>query len=177
MRDGFLDIYVCSSTDRRQSFRKNLLFLNNGDLTFSERAEAYGIGDVAYSTHSAFLDYDKDGDLDLFLLNHSIDRYALFSEEFAELREGRDPWFGQKLFRNDGDRFTEVTWDAGIFSSAINFGLGVAVADFNGDHWPDIYVCNDYYEKDYFYINQKDGTFREADGGLLQVHLPVLHGL
>ena len=159
--DGFLDIYVCSSTDRRQSFRKNLLFLNNGDLTFSESAEEYGIADVAYSTHSAFLDYDKDGDLDLFVLNHSLDRFAWFSEESAQLRTGRDPWFGQKLFRNDGNRFTEVTWDAGIFSSAINFGLGVAVADFNGDHWPDIYVCNDYYEKDYFYINQKDGTFRE----------------
>ncbi len=159
--DGLLDIYVCSSTDKRQRFRKNLLFLNNGDLTFSERAEEYGIADVAYSTHSAFLDYDKDGDLDLFVLNHSIDRYAFYSEDFVQLREGRDPWYGQKLFRNDGKSFTEVTWDASIYSSAINFGLGVAVADFNGDHWPDIYVCNDYYEKDYFYINQQDGTFRE----------------
>ena len=159
--DGFLDIYVSCSTDRRQSFRKNLLFINNGDLTFTESAEEYGIGDLAYSTHSAFLDYDKDGDLDLFVLNHSLDRFAFFSEDYVQLREGRDPWYGQKLFRNDGKSFTEATWDAGIYSSAINFGLGVAVADFNGDHWPDIYVCNDYYEKDYFYINQKDGTFSE----------------
>lgn len=160
--DGFLDIYVANSTDQRQRLRKNFLFMNNGDQTFTERAEEYGIADNAYSTHSAFLDYDKDGDLDLFSLNHSVDQYALFREEFIQLRNSRDTRYGQKLFRNDGDRFTEVTSTAGIFNSALNFGLGLAIADFNGDHWPDIYVCNDYYEKDYFYINQKDGTFREC---------------
>ncbi|MEN8203109.1 MAG: VCBS repeat-containing protein [Bacteroidota bacterium] len=160
--DGFLDIYVANSTDRRQRFRKNFLFLNNGDLTFTEQAEAYGIADNAYTTHSTFLDYDKDGDLDLFVLNHSVDKFAMFSEDFIPFRYGRAPWYGQKLFRNDGNRFTEVTRTAGFFSGALNFGLGVAVADFNGDHWPDLYVCNDYYEKDYFYINQKDGTFRES---------------
>ncbi len=159
--DGFLDIYVCSSSDRRQRFRKNLLFINNGDLTFTESAEEYGIADPAYSTHSAFLDYDKDGDLDLFVLNHTLDRFAMYTKESVKFRKGRDLMYGQKLFRNDSNRFTEVTRDARIFSSAINFGLGVTVADFNGDHWPDIYVCNDYYEKDYFYINQKDGTFLE----------------
>jgi len=160
--DGFLDIYVANSTDARQRFRKNFLYLNNGDLTFTERAEDYGIADHAYSTHSAFLDYDKDGDLDLFSLNHSVDKYALFHMNFLGLRYGREPWYGQKLYRNDGDRFTEVTMSAGILSNAINFGLGVAVADFTGDHWPDIYVCNDFYEKDYFYVNQRDGTFRES---------------
>ena len=160
--DGFLDIYVANSTDQRQRFRKNFLFMNNGDLTFTERAEEYGIADHAYTTHSAFLDYDKDGDLDLFSLNHSVDKYALFRKEFIPFRNSRDTRYGQKLFRNDGKRFTEVTSTAGIFNSALNFGLGVAIADFNGDHWPDIYVCNDYYEKDYFYINQKDGTFREC---------------
>ncbi len=160
--DGFLDIYVCSSSDRRARFRKNLLFVNNGDLTFTDKAETYGIADAAFSTHSAFLDYDKDGDLDLFVLNHSADKFAMYSENFIGLRNSRDPWYGQKLFRNEGSRFTEVTRDAGIFCSALNFGLGVAVADFNGDHWPDMYVCNDYFEKDYFYINQKDGTFREC---------------
>jgi len=160
--DGFLDIYVANSTDQRQRLRENFLFLNNGDLTFTERAEEFGLADNAYSTHSAFLDYDKDGDLDLFSLNHSVDKYAIFREEFTQFRSSRDPWYGQKLYRNDGERFTEVTSSAGIFNSALNFGLGVAVADFNGDHWPDIYVCNDYYEKDYFYINQKDGTFREC---------------
>ena len=160
--DGLLDIYVANSTNRRQRFRKNLLFLNNGDLTFSEQAEELGIADNAYTTHSAFLDYDKDGDLDLFSLNHSVDMFAMFSEDYIGLRNSRDPWYGQKLFRNDGSRFTEVTSSAGIYTSALNFGLGVAIADFNGDHWPDIYVCNDYYEKDYFYLNQQDGTFREC---------------
>ena len=160
--DGFLDIYVANSTDKRQRFRKNFLFLNNGDLSFTERAEEYGIADHAYTTHSAFLDYDKDGDLDLFSLNHSVDKFAMFSENYVRLRNSRDPWYGQKLYRNDGKSFTEVTTTAGIHTSALSFGLGIAVADFNGDHWPDIYVCNDYYEKDYFYINQKDGTFRES---------------
>jgi len=160
--DGYLDIYVANSTDKRQRFRKNYLFINNGDQSFTEKAEEYHIADHAYSTHSAFLDYDKDGDLDLFSLNHSVDNFAVFREDFIGLRNSRDLWYGQKLYRNDGERFTEITRDAGIYSSALNFGLGVAVADFNGDHWPDIYVCNDYYEKDYFYINQQDGTFKES---------------
>jgi hypothetical protein len=159
--DGYLDIYVCSSTDGRPEYRRNLLFINNGDLTFSEMAGQYGIEDPAYSTHSAFFDYDKDGDLDLFVLNHSVDRYAMFNENSEGFKHEYDPKYGQKLFRNDGDAFSDVTKDAGIISNVINFGLGVAVSDFNNDHWPDIYVCNDYYENDYLYINQKDGTFSE----------------
>jgi len=130
--DGFLDIYVCSSTDGRPQFRKNILFLNNGDLTFTDRSEEYGIGDPDYSTHSAFLDYDKDGDLDLFVLNHSVDLYAMFNEESILLKNVMDLRYGQKLFRNDGSGFTEVTRDAGILSNVLTFGLGVAVADFNG---------------------------------------------
>ncbi|MEE9462548.1 MAG: VCBS repeat-containing protein, partial [Bacteroidales bacterium] len=159
--DGFLDIYVCSSTDGRPIYRKNLLFINNGDLTFSEKANEYGIEDPAYSTHSAFFDYDKDGDLDLFVINHSTDRYTRFNEESPGFKQEYSSRFGHKLFRNDGDGFTEVTKDAGILSNVLNFGLGIAVSDFNNDHWPDIYICNDYYEQDYFYINQKDGTFSE----------------
>jgi hypothetical protein len=159
--DGFLDIYLCSSTDGRPEFRKNLLFINNGDLTFSEKAAAYGIDDPAYSTHSAFFDYDKDGDLDLFSLNHSVDSYAMFNERSAGYKNEPSAKYGHKLFRNDGDSFTEVTREAGIISNVINFGLGIAVADYNNDHWPDIYICNDYYEQDYLFINQKDGTFSE----------------
>ncbi|MEN8230100.1 MAG: VCBS repeat-containing protein, partial [Bacteroidota bacterium] len=159
--DGFLDIYLCSSTDGRAKYRKNILYINNGDLTFTDRAEAYGIEDPAYSTHSAFLDYDKDGDLDLFVINHSLDTYTRFNENSAGHKEEYSPIFGHKLFRNDGETFAEVTKEAGILSNVINFGLGITVSDFNNDHWPDIYICNDYYEQDYFYINQKDGTFSE----------------
>jgi hypothetical protein len=159
--DRLLDIYVCSSTDGRPKYRKNLLFINQGNLTFSEKAVEFGIDDPAYSTHSAFFDYDKDGDLDLFTINHSLDRYAMFSEQSTGYRNEYDPRFGHKLFRNDGNTFKEVTAEAGIISNVINFGLGIAVADFNNDHWPDVYICNDYYEKDYMYINQKDGTFTE----------------
>ncbi len=159
--DGFLDIYVCSSTDGRPKYRKNLLFINNGDLTFTEKAEEYGIDDPAYSTHSSFFDYDKDGDLDLFVINHSLDRFAMFNEKSPGYKNISNAKFGQKLFRNDGDLFTDVTKETGIHSNVINFGLGIAVSDFNDDHWPDIYICNDYYEQDYLYINQKDGTFSE----------------
>ncbi len=159
--DGLLDIYVCSSTDARAKYRRNLLFINNGDLTFSEKAREYGIEDPAYSTHSAFFDYDKDGDLDLFVLNHSIDHYTVFNKNSPKFKQQSNPKFGQKLFRNDGHSFTDVTKEAGIHSNVINFGLGIAVSDFNNDHWPDIYICNDFYEQDYLYINQKDGTFKD----------------
>jgi enediyne biosynthesis protein E4 len=159
--DGFLDIYLCSSTDGRPEYRRNLLFINNGDLTFSEKAREYGIDDPAYSTHSAFFDYDKDGDLDLFSLNHSVDSYAMFNERSPGYKNEPSEKYGHKLFKNEGSYFREVTREAGIISNVINFGLGIAVADFNNDNWPDIYICNDYYEQDYLFINQKDGTFSE----------------
>jgi hypothetical protein len=162
--DGFLDIYVCSSTDGRSIYRRNKLYINNGDLTFTDMAEDYGLEDPAYSTHSAFLDYDKDGDLDLFVINHSLDRFTRFNADSPGYKNEHDPRFGHKLFRNDGIRFTDVSEEAGIVSNVINFGLGIAVADFNNDHWPDIYVCNDFYEQDYFFINQKNGTFSEQLG-------------
>jgi hypothetical protein len=159
--DGFVDIYVCSSTDDRPIYRRNLLYINNGDLTFSEKATEYGIGDPAYSTHSTFFDYDKDGDLDLFVLNHSVDKYAMFTKKSAEYKKKQSSEYGEKFYINLGNRFVDATKETGIHSNVINFGLGVAVADFNNDKWPDIYVCNDYYENDYFYMNQKDGTFSE----------------
>ena len=159
--DGFLDIYLCSSTDSRPEFRKNLLFINNGDLTFTEKAAEYGITDPAYSTHSTFFDYDKDGDLDLFVINHSVDKFTSFNDKSIAYKKLKSSEYGQKFYINVGDRFVEATEKAGIISNVINFGLGVTVADFNNDNWPDIYVCNDYYETDYLYINQKDGTFKE----------------
>jgi hypothetical protein len=156
--DGFLDIYVCSSTDGRAKYRKNLLFINNGDLTFTERGAEYGVNDSSYSTHSAFFDYDKDGDLDLFVINHSLDIYA---KPDPKLKDLDDPKYTHKLFKNNGGKFVDVSKEAGLISNVLNFGLGIAVADFNNDNWPDVYICNDYYEQDYLYINQKNGTFSE----------------
>lgn len=156
--DGFLDIYVVSSTDGRPRYRKNLLYINNGDLTFTESAAAWGIDDASYSTHSAFFDYDKDGDLDLFVINHSLDEFA---HPDSAQKNMNNPVFEHKLFKNTGTRFVNANEEAGIKTNIMNFGLGLAIADFNNDGWPDIYICNDYSEQDYFYINQKDGTFSE----------------
>ncbi len=156
--DGFLDIYICCSTDGRYDYRRNLLYINNGDLTFRECAGQYGLDDPSYSTHSAFFDYDKDGDLDLFLINHSLDKYAMTNPRH---KNEHNPIYEHRLYKNTGERFVDVTHESGIITNIINFGLGLAVADFNNDNWPDIYICNDYSEQDYLFINQKDGTFSE----------------
>jgi len=156
--DGFIDIYVCSSTDGREENRRNLLFINNGDLSFTESAAVYGIDDRSYSTHSAFFDYDKDGDLDLFVMNHSLDKYA-FTD--ARNKQEHNPIFEHRLYKNTGGKFVDANRETGMITNIINFGLGLAIADFNNDKWPDIYICNDYSEQDYFYINLKNGTFSE----------------
>jgi len=156
--DGFLDIYVACSTDGRPAFRKNLLYINNGDLTFTESAAAWGIDDDGYSTHSAFFDYDKDGDLDLFVINHSLEEYARTDSSQKRMH---NPVLEHNLYKNTGKKFVNANKEAGMITNIMNFGLGLAIADFNNDKWPDIYICNDYSEQDYFYINQKDGTFSE----------------
>lgn len=156
--DGFLDIYCCVSTDGRPEYRKNLLYINNGNLTFKESGHEYGLDDEGYSTHAAFFDYDKDGDLDLFLLNHSLDKFALPE---AGNKKVHYPFFEHKLYKNTGNRFVDANAEAGMTTNILNFGLGVAIADFNNDNWPDIYVCNDYSEQDYLYINNRNGTFTE----------------
>lgn len=160
--DGWLDIYVCRSAANMTDRRRNLLFINNGDLTFTEKAAAYGLDDPGYSTQASFFDYDGDGDLDMFSLNHSTQEFAGFSRVSGEFKKRKDRMLGSKLFRNDGDRFTEVTEEAGIINNVLGFGLGVTITDANGDAWPDIYISNDYNEEDYFYLNQGDGTFRES---------------
>lgn len=159
--DGLLDIFVCKSGPLEGDARYNQLFINNGDLTFTDKAEAYGIADVGLSIHAAFFDYDRDGDLDFYLLNNSTRSVGVF-DLIPDQREIPDPNGGNKLYRNDGERFTEVTQEAGIYNSAIGFGLGVTVADVNQDNWPDIFVSNDFFERDYLYLNNQDGTFSEA---------------
>jgi len=159
--DGWLDIYVCKSGIPDTPNRNNQLFINNGDLTFTEKAEVYGINDMGLSTHASFFDYDRDGDLDCYLLNNSFQSVTEF-----DLLEGerllRDTLGANKLYRNDGDIFVDVSEEAGIYTSKIGFGLGVSVADLNRDGWLDIYVSNDFFERDYLYINNTDGTFSEA---------------
>lgn len=159
--DGLLDIYVCKSGAPSGNKRYNELFINNGDLTFTEKAREYGIADVGLSTHAAFFDYDLDGDLDCYLLNNSIRTVGGY-DLIKDQRMIRDTLGGNKLYRNDGERFSDVSEPAGIYGSAIGFGLGVTIGDINRDGWPDIYVSNDFFERDYLYINNKNGTFTES---------------
>lgn len=158
--DGLLDIYVSNSGAIEGDSKRNELFINNGDLTFSESAESLGLADSGYSIHSAFFDYDKDGDLDMYLVNNSYQAIGSF-DLMENIRINRDSTGGDKLFRNDNGLFTDVSEAAGIYGSLIGFGLGVTVGDFNMDGWIDIYVSNDFFERDYLYINQGDGTFKE----------------
>ena len=155
--DGLTDIYVCYSGKEESYKRRNQLFINKGDLKFEEKAREYGIDDPSYSTVGAFFDYDLDGDLDMYLL--ATDVVVIRGMELDKAKTMIDPYAGDKLFRNDGDHFTDVTEKSGILSNALGYGLGVAISDINKDGWPDIYVTNDYIEPDYLYINNKDGTF------------------
>ncbi len=156
--DGWLDLYVCNSGHIEGDDRENELYINNGDLTFTEEAEAWGLKDNDYSMHASFFDYDMDGDLDCFLLNNNL-IVPKPSEFYQKSRNDIDPDGGDKLYRNDGDHYTDVTRQAGIYSSDVGFGLGVSVSDLNGDMLPDIYVSNDFWERDYLYINQGNGRF------------------
>jgi hypothetical protein len=167
--DGWLDIYVCNAgIDKWKNHEGNKLFINNHDLTFSEKAKEYGLDETGYTTHAAFFDYDLDGDLDCYVLNNSfIPVNTLNYENKRELRA--EDWAvedfikggGDKLLRNDNGHFIDVSKEANIYGSLIGFGLGVTVGDVNGDHYPDLYISNDFFERDYLYINQKKGTFKE----------------
>ncbi|MBK8392367.1 MAG: VCBS repeat-containing protein [Saprospiraceae bacterium] len=158
--DGFLDIYVCYSGEIAGGKRTNELYINNGDLTFSEKASEYGLADDGFTTHASFFDYDRDGDLDCFILNNSYtdpQRIQVVSRD----RFNYGAPGGDRLYRNEGGKFVDVTKESGIFSGEIDFGLGVSTGDVNNDGYLDIYVSNDFWERDYLYINQKDGTFKE----------------
>ncbi len=166
--DGWLDIYVCNSGHMKDGNRRNKLYINNHDLSFTESAAKYGLDISAYTTQVSFFDYDMDGDLDCFMINNSPLPVNLIG--FSNRRDLPDAQWpvadflkggGDHLFRNDEGHFSEVTRQAGIHGSLISFGLGVTVGDFNGDGYPDVYVANDSYERDYLYINQKNGTFKD----------------
>jgi len=190
--DGWLDIYVCYSALKDPAARANQLFINNaksGIPTFTERAANYGLdAPGTFSTQASFFDYDRDGDLDMFLVNHGNMFYSPFFNTSA-VRNKRHPYFGNRLYRNEGQRagdsgraargvhqqsnpklqalrpqphFTDVSEEAGIHGGSINFGLGAAVSDLTGDGWPDLYVANDYEEQDYFYVNDQHGHFIES---------------
>jgi hypothetical protein len=167
--DGFLDIYVSNAGNMEGNNHDNDLFINNGDLTFTEKANDFNLAKSGFSTHASFFDYDKDGDLDAYILNNS--NVPVNSLGYASDRNKKaSDWenvpkklrgVGHLLLRNDNGKFVDVTEKAGIYGSLIAFGLGVLVSDINEDSYPDIYVSNDFYERDYLYINQKDGTFKE----------------
>jgi hypothetical protein len=142
----------------------NMLYINNGKLGFIEQSEGYGLNFSGLSTQAAFFDYDHDGDLDCYLLNHSKKPHSNVVD--TSNRRKYDPVFGDKMYRNElsagQQKFTDVSAQAGIYQSSLGYGLGLAVADFNNDGWEDIYVGNDFHENDYYYLNNHNGTFREA---------------
>ncbi len=170
--DGWLDIYVCHSGDLQGRGMENELFINRGNSeggvpVFEESAAQYHLDDRGYGTHAAFLDYDHDGDLDCYILNNAFTAIGSFNLK-NNLRTERDSLGGHKLMRNDGPPsggkggFTDVSRESGIYGSKIAFGLGVTVGDVNSDGWQDIYVSNDFFERDYLYINQQNGRFEEV---------------
>jgi len=163
--DGLLDIYVCHAGKVDAPDRANELFINqgldaHGVPTFKEMAAAYGIADRGWSTHAAFFDYDKDGYLDLFVVNNSPRPVLSMGEQ--NTRAVRDSFGGERLYHNVHGHFEDVSAQAGIYGSEIGLGLGVAVSDFNRDGWPDLYVANDFFERDYLYLNDGNGTFRDV---------------
>ncbi len=162
--DGMLDIYVCRVGNFKILHGKNMLLvcqgIQNGVPVFKDETDTYGLGFSGFSTQSAFLDYDNDGDLDMFLLNHSVNHDGNFMPR-KNFSNTYDSLAGDQFFRNDNGHYTNATRECGINSTKIGYGLGIAVSDINMDGWPDIYIGNDFHENDYLYINQRNGTFRE----------------
>lgn len=170
--DGWLDIYVCNSGAVPGNKRRNEFFINNHDGTFTDKAVEMGLADTGYSIQASFFDYDNDGDLDVYLLNNSYRSIESFNQQKNQRNIRDNSGGGDKLFRNDGGRFIDVSAKAGIYSSEIGFGLGIAISDLDRDGWMDIYVSNDFFERDYLYMNNGDGTFREE----LERQMPSISG-
>ena len=160
--DGYLDIYVCKSAALNPERRRNQLFINNGDLTFTEMGKKYGVDDSGYSTQAAFFDYDNDGDLDLYILNHSTQEFAGLGKISKHNKNRKNKAYSDKLMKNDNGKFIDVSDEVGLISNVLGFGLGIAISDLNNDGWLDIYISNDYNEQDYLYFNNGDGTFKES---------------
>ncbi|MCC5927686.1 MAG: VCBS repeat-containing protein [Cyclobacteriaceae bacterium] len=162
--DGMIDIYVSVVGDHHTLEGSNLLFvcteIKDGIPVFQNKAIDYDLDLVGFGTQAVFFDIDKDGDLDMFMLNHSVHQNGTFGRRF-EFDGKVSATAGDKLFINENGRFTEQTLKAGIYSTAIGYGLGVAVSDINNNGLPDIYIGNDFHENDYLYLNQGDGTFVE----------------
>lgn len=167
--DGLLDIYVSHVGNYKVAKGKNELYINNGDGTFTESAAAFGLDYVGFSTQAAFFDYDKDGDLDMYLLNHAVKNAEVFKPSVNRKKADNH---GDKIFKSliaqGENRFEDATAETGIYSSNLGFGLGLAISDVNNDNWPDIYISNDFTENDYLYINNQDGTFSEELGSRIQ---------
>ena len=164
--DGYDDIYLCTYGKTLGTHSRNLLFINQHDDTFKEEAAEYGLADTSFSTQAVFLDYDKDGDLDMYLSNYMLNASYSANYLFRKNLSGKSP-ANDRLYRNDGSKngsehpvFTDVSMQAGIKEDG--YGLGVSVSDFNMDGWPDIYVCNDFVSNDDFWLNNKNGTFTNA---------------
>jgi enediyne biosynthesis protein E4 len=160
--DGWLDIYVSNSGEVNGDNRANELYINQKDGSFKEEAEKYGLADKGLSTHAVFFDYDHDGDLDCYVLNNSYRPIESFGFKLNTYRNIRSESGGDRLYRNDNQKFVDVSEYAGIYGSEIGFGLGLSVGDINSDGWDDLYVSNDFFERDYLYINQQNGKFKEV---------------
>ncbi len=158
--DGWLDIYVSVVGKYKGLVGKNELYINNQNGTFTEKAAEYGLDFKGFATQASFFDYDKDGDLDCYILTHAV--HSVSSYDRVSARSLRDNEAGDYLLRNDNGKFKDVSKTAGIYGAAMGYGLGVVTADVNNDGWDDIYVSNDFHEDDYYYINQKNGTFKES---------------
>lgn len=164
--DGLMDIYYCKSGKISDpDKRKNELLINmgmdsNGIPKFENKASDYNLDFSGFSTQAAFFDYDRDGDLDMFLINHGIELYD--DRDIAVLKDKGSQFRGERLFENKNGKFTDVTEKAGIINNMLGFGLGISIGDLNNDGWPDVYVGNDFSEKDHLYINNKNGTFNEV---------------
>lgn len=159
--DGWLDIYVCNSGGLVGYNKPNELYINQKNGTFKEEAATYGLDDKGLTTHAAFFDYDHDGDLDCFVLNNSPRSIESFGYN-KSIRNIRDKVNGDRFYRNDNGKFIDVSEQSGIYGSEIGFGLGITVGDLNNDGWEDMYISNDFFERDYLYINQQNGTFKEV---------------